>query len=231
MKFKKIVNNMALPQFFPVIHLLNDAQGMREAEKALEANADGVFFINHHGDDAMAIRVAAATKQLHPNWYVGINLLSSGPVRAFEAAIEAGLDAIWADSVGVTSEGLGGQAHELRKLRTVHPMVDIFAGVAFKYQPEDTNPKGTVYQLSDLGWIPCTSGAATGSAAAVEKVEELSNASSTGLGLASGVSLENVASYLGLVSHFFVASSISVDDYTLDFERMCVMAGRIHGKR
>lgn len=222
---------MPAPKFFPVIHLFNDTQGLREAEKAFDANADGVFFINHHGDDAMAIRVASAVKRARPTWYVGINLLSSTPVQAFEAAIDGGLDAIWADSVGVNSEGLNGQANELRNLHIVHPMVDIFAGVAFKYQPEDANPKGTVYQLSDLGWIPCTSGAATGSAAAVSKVEELSNASSTGLGLASGVSLENVASYLGLVSHFFVASSISVDDYTLDFEQMSVMAGRIHGRR
>lgn len=222
---------MPLPKFFPVIHLRDDAQGHREAEKAYDAGADGVFFIHHAGDDTMAVRVAQAVKIRYPEWYVGINLLASGPVAAFEQAITAGLNAIWADAVGVSSEGLTPVAHELRRLHLVHPFIDIFAGVAFKYQPTDPNPNGTIYQLSDLGWIPCTSGKATGSAAEVGKVEGLATASSTGLGLASGVTLDNVAQYLPHVSHFFVASSISEDDYTLDFERMSVMSGRIHGLR
>ena len=219
---------MPIPKFFPVIHLRDDAQGLHEAEKAFDAGADGVFFIHHSGGDTMAVRVAQLTKQAHPEWYVGINLLSSGPIVAFEKAIEAGLDAIWADSVGVTSEGLDANARELRALHVVHPFIDIFAGVAFKYQPLDPNPNGTIYQLSDLGWIPCTSGAATGKAAEVAKVVSLANASSMGLGLASGVTLDNVAEYRPHVTHFFVASSISEDDYTLDFERMSTMAGRIH---
>ena len=219
---------MPISKFFPVIHLLDDAQGRREADKAFDAGADGVFFIHHRGDDTMAVRVAQEVKKAYPQWYVGINLLASGAVVAFERSIEAGLDAIWADSVGVSSEGLTLVGHELRKLHLVHPFVDIFAGVAFKYQPEDLNPTGTVYQLSDLGWIPCTSGAATGSAASVEKVATLGNASSQGLGLASGVTLDNVLDYCEHVTHFFVATSISLDDYTLDFEAMSAMAGRIH---
>lgn len=222
---------MPTPKFFPVIHLRDDAQGAHEADKAHDAGADGVFFIHHAGDDAMAVRVAQATKQRYPQWYVGINLLASGAVVAFEQAIDAGLNAIWADSVGVTSEGLSPKARELRALHVVHPFIDIFAGVAFKYQPLDTNPNGTIYQLSDLGWIPCTSGAATGQAAEVAKVLGLANASSMGLGLASGVTLDNVAEYRPHVTHFFVASSISEDDYTLDFERTSAMAGRIHGPR
>ena len=219
---------MPICKFFPVIHLHDDVQGHREADKAFDAGADGVFFINHFSDDAMAVRLAEATKRNHPDWYVGINLLASGAVAAFEQAIAARLDAVWADAVGVNSQGLDTKAHALRRLHVVHPFIDIFAGVAFKYQPQDKNPAGTIYQLSDLGWIPCTSGAATGAAADIGKVETLGNASSTGLGLASGVTLENVNDYLPHVSHFFVASSIAEDDYTLDFERMRVMAARIH---
>lgn len=222
---------MPISKFFPVIHLRDDAQGADEAAKALDAGADGVFFIHHAGDDTMAVRVARRTKKQYSEWYVGINLLAAGPIVAFEQAIDAGLNAVWADSVGVTSEGLNGQARELLSLHVVHPFIDIFAGVAFKYQPKDSNPNGTVYQLSDLGWIPCTSGKATGSAAEASKVEALGNASSIGLALASGVTLDNVAEYLPHVSHFFVASSISQDDYTLDFERMSAMASRIHGAR
>lgn len=222
---------MPTPQFFPVIHLRDDAQGALEADKAFDAGADGVFFIHHASDDIMAVRVAKAAKLRYPDWYVGINLLASGPIVAFEQAIDAGLNAIWADSVGVSSEGLNEKARVLRGLHVVHPFIDIYAGVAFKYQPVDKNPNGTVYQLSDLGWIPCTSGKATGSAAEVDKVSGLANASSTGLGLASGVTLDNVSEFLPHVSHFFVASSISEDDYTLDFERTAAMAGLIHGPR
>lgn len=217
-----------MPKFFPVIHLCDDVQGTHEAGKAFDAGADGVFFIHHASDDAMVVRVASAAKQRYPDWYVGINLLSLGCIPAFEKAIDANLDAIWADSVGVTSEGLDARANALRALHTVHPFIDIFAGVAFKYQPHDQNPSKTVYSLSDLGWIPCTSGKATGSAAEIEKVSKLANASSIGLALASGVTLDNVEEYLPYVSHFFVASSISTDDYTLNFERMSIMAGNIH---
>lgn len=220
---------MPIPKFFPVIHLRDDAQGLYEADKSFDAGADGVFFIHHSGDDDMAVRVAQEVKRKYSDWYVGINLLAAGPIVAFERAIAAGLNAIWADSVGVSSNGLNEIAKELRNLYLVHPFVDIFAGVAFKYQPNDPDPNATVYHLSDLGWIPCTSGKATGSAADMDKVERLSNASSIGLGLASGVTLDNVNSYCPHVSHFFVASSISKDDYTLDFELMSAMAGRIHG--
>lgn len=221
-------NNMHAPKFFPVIHLRDDVQGHREADKAFDAGADGVFFINHFGDDAMAVRLATETKRKRNDWYVGINLLASGPVVAFEQAITARLDGVWADAVGVDSTGLNGKAQDLRQLHVRYPAIDIFAGVAFKYQAEDANPMGTVHQLNNLGWIPCTSGASTGTAAEVNKVANLGNVSSTGLGLASGVTLDNVADYLPYVSHFFIASSISHDDYTFDFECMSAMAGRIH---
>ena len=73
---------MPTSKFFPVIHLRDDLQGADEAHKAFDAGADGVFFIHHAGDDAMAVRVARAIKKRYPDWYVGINFLAGGPIAA-----------------------------------------------------------------------------------------------------------------------------------------------------
>lgn len=219
---------MSLSKFYPVIHLASMAQGISEAEKAFDAGADGTFFIHHGGDDALAVSVAEAMKKRHPSRYVGINLLASSAVSSFEKAIDFKLDAIWADSVGIDSDGMSKEALVLSKLHRTHPFIDIYAGVAFKYQPTDTNPTSTTYNISAESWVPTTSGARTGSPAALSKIQMLSAASSNGLGLASGVTLGNVDDYLPYVTHFFVASSIEFDAYTLDFEKMAAMAGKIH---
>lgn len=218
-----------ISKFFPVIHLSSISQGLREAHKAYDAGADGAFFIHHGGDDDMAVEVARLTQTQHPDWYTGINLLASGPCVAFERAIDAGLRAIWADNTGVSSSGLSPRAKVLSRLQRSHPFIDIYAGVAFKYQSVDPAPASTTYNICDEGWIPTTSGSATGTAANVTKIEMLAQASSTGLGLASGVSLENIDLFLPYVTHFFVASSIEMDAHTLDFEKMSALGSRIHG--
>mgnify|MGYP003552719058 FL=1 len=125
-------------------------------------------------------------------------------------------------------DSLGTQEQELVQACTRQP-IRVFAGVAFKYQPEDTQPEATCARLASLGLVPCTSGAATGVAADQEKITRLAKASGNGLALASGVALDNVVAYLPYVTHYLVASSISEDTYTLDFEKTAALAGKIHG--
>lgn len=195
-------------------------QGLVECDKALEAGADGVFFISHHGDDGLVVRTATHAKRQDPGAFVGINLLSSQPGQAYTEATQGRLDAIWVDS-------LREEGPSLAMLKT-NESVQIFAGVAFKYQPRDANPEATCHQLSAWGFVPCTSGAGTGVAADTGKIAQLAAASSTGLALASGIALDNVHTYRPYVTHYLVASSISEDDYTLDFEKTAALAGRIH---
>ena len=195
-------------------------QGFAECDKAMEAGADGVFFISHHGDDWLAVKTATYSKRQYPRSFVGINLLSSTPLVAHAEAAAYGLDAIWVDSLGTQEQALA-QA-------CLRQPVKVFAGVAFKYQPEDLNPEQTCAHLASLGFIPCTSGSGTGVAAAQDKIARLANASGNGLALASGVSLDNVGMYLPYATHYLVASSISEDTYTLDFEKTAALAGKIH---
>ena len=215
------IANMLSRFFYPVIHLKNMEQGLAECDKALEAGADGVFFISHHGDDWLTVKTATYSKRQYPQSFVGINLLSSTPLVAHAEAAAYGLDAIWVDSLGT-------QEQELVQACTRQP-IRVFAGVAFKYQPEETQPEATCARLASLGFVPCTSGTATGVAADQEKITRLAKASGNGLALASGVALDNVVAYLPYVTHYLVASSISEDTYTLDFEKTAALAGKIHG--
>ena len=215
-------------QFFPVIHLTDLEQGLREFEKAVDANADGVFFIDHHGKGSLCLDVAQSAKLQNPSFYVGVNLLSRNLTDNLYDVAMRGLDAIWFDHAGVSSDGFTEQGQALAKMHTVYSYIDIYAGVAFKYQKPESSPEKAVLYTCDEPWIPCTSGPGTGYAADTDKIELMSNASSNGLALASGVDLENVQAFLPFVTHFFVASSISVDEHTLDFEKMSALAGKIH---
>lgn len=210
----------AIPHYFhPVVHVDSIAHAVEQACKAQDAGAHGVWMIQHDGISLRALEAAGAMKSIAPDFYVGVNLLGEPLLQAAEKAMDAQVDGIWFDYVGISSKGPTEHGLALFELLQTAPM-DVFAGAAFKYQEEEPDPAGAARQISSLGWIPCTSGSATGQAANPGKTQLMRAASQTGLGLASGVDADNIALYLPYVTHFLVASSISENFTTLDFEKM-----------
>jgi predicted TIM-barrel enzyme len=85
-----------------------------------------------------------------------------------------------------------------------------FGGVAFKHQEQVSEPALAARLAQPHVDVVTTSGAATGVAAPLAKIAAMKAAlGDHPLGVASGVTPENVGQYLGLVDCFLVATGIS----------------------
>lgn len=205
---------------FPVIHYLNTDLAIEQAHIAKDAGADGVFLINHHGDDAVLGLVATRIKAEHPAFKVGINLLASPPMEAALMASRLGLDMVWADSMGVSSRGLTAEGSDLSQFAADHPEIELFASVAFKYQAPDLDPPAAARNAHAAGFIPTTSGDATGHAPDVFKVASMSAECAGRLAVASGMTPENIGEFAPLLSSVLVATGVSLDEHRFDYEKL-----------
>ena len=205
---------------FPVIHFLNSDLALEQASLAKDAAADGVFLINHHGDDDVLCEVATRIKSAHPDFKVGINLLTRRPMEAALRARSLGLDMVWADNMGVSSEGLTPEGADLSQFAADNPDICLFASVAFKYQPAEPEPPRAARKAQAAGFIPTTSGDVTGRAPDIFKVASMSVACGGDLAVASGMTPENIGEYAPLLSHVLVATGVSLDEHRFDYERL-----------
>jgi predicted TIM-barrel enzyme len=82
---------------------------------------------------------------------------------------------------------------------------------------------------ASMGFLPTTSGAATGQPADRNKLGAMRAALGSGpLGIASGVTPENVAAHRGLVTHILVSTGISNSFYTFDEESLRSLIEKAH---
>lgn len=204
----------------PVIHYLNSNLAIEQVAVARDCGADGVFLISHQGDDEDLVAVAARAKQMHPGLKIGINLLSQDAVRACEWAEGLELDMVWADDMGVDSKGGNTMAVELSAFAKENPHIHLFASVAFKYRPPEPNPALAAIHALNLGFIPTTSGGATGFAPDVRKISNMSAATGGCLAVASGMTPENVSNYVPFLSHILVSTGIGLDEYRIDPQKL-----------
>lgn len=207
-------------RIYPVVHYINTDCALEQARMAHEAGADGVFLINHHGDDEVLGHVATLIKAEHPGFKVGINLLASSAMDAALVATRLGLDMVWADSMGVSSSGLTGEGADLSQFAADHPEIELFASVAFKYQAAELDPQGAAKRALDAGFTPTTSGDATGHAPSLGKIASMSAACSGRLAIASGMTPENIAEYAPMLGAVLVATGVSLDEHRFDFEKL-----------
>lgn len=208
-------------QIYPVVHHLDSATTLDQARCAFEAGADGIFLISHAGDDVALGTLALAIKVANPAKRIGLNFLRQGPLAAARVAADLGIDMIWGDQCGVSSAGLSSDGVALQSFVNTHPSIEVFASIAFKYQPHYPNPGLAASNALAAGFLPVTSGFATGCAPAVDKIARISSATSARLGIASGMTPENVRHYAPFVSHILVSTGVSRDEHHLDFETLC----------
>lgn len=207
----------------PVIHHRDAATSRAQADLAFAAGADGVFLISHEEKDEDLYDPAQMIKASHPERKVGVNFLTMNAREAFAMTMLLRLDMAWLDAPGISSAGIDRRAHDLdRLLQRMGSTPQVFASVAFKYQPVDSDPPAAAVAAYRLGMVPTTSGDATGSSPAVEKIAAMRAAlpQAAPLAIASGMTPENVGDYLPYVSHILVATGVSRDEHHFDEDKL-----------
>ncbi len=209
---------------YPVVHHLDPGLTLEQARLALGSGADGVFLISHHdANDALDPLVATLAAEAG-RARVGVNYLGLGFAAAFDRARRVGAGLLWTDVPGITGRGAGEEAGYV-SAETARPDNETwtFASVAFKYQPHEPDPPAAALNAMRLGFIPTTSGHATGRAPFATKVHGMAKALGGGpLAVASGLATENLGDYAGSLTHCLVATSVCVggDEHRFDPVRL-----------
>ncbi len=221
-----------MTSIIPVIHYADDEQAMRNAARAFDAGCEGVLLIEMRGRDSLLPDVARAIKSRWEDRLVGVNMLGAEPERALEWSLDLGLDMTWTDEqLTHSSDGDADEARRVRTLLSRHPDHLFFCGVAFKHQRHEPDPVWAARAAVDLGFIPTTSGSATGVAAEVDRIAAIREGleADAPLGIASGITPENAASFSPFLSHILVATGVSSTFHEFDPLLLRKLVHAVHG--
>ena len=188
-----------MKRILPVIHLIDEKTLLKNIETCLESNIKNVFIINHITNYKDLLHKATLVKNTYPEMWIGINCLDLRPEYILNQDIQ--FDGLWID-----------QTLTLKDIENKKFNGEIFSGLNFKYQKQFYGDE--LNQAIDLikitSTIACTSGSGTGKEAPLEKIKNIKALlGDFPLALASGVSINNIESYLPYVDNFLVASSIT----------------------
>jgi hypothetical protein len=226
---------------FPVVHHRDLATTLANVELALMSEATGVFLINHGRQSPDLYHVVADVHAKFPRAWLGINCLDRTAAETLLTAPPF-VQGIWADVTGLRSEpgprdqvvfGATCEALGVRRARGSAWNVEFFGSVAFKCQADEPDPARVAFVAAKLGWTVTTSGPGTGQAADLAKIVAMSAAvrrsdvAGTRLALASGITPDNVSSYLAHVDDVLVATGISQDFHTFDAEKLKALVDRV----
>jgi hypothetical protein len=217
----------------PVLHVVDEAQALRNARIAREAHADGVFLINHGMPWSELLRIHDVVDRAFPDWWVGVNCLDLRPAEVF-ARISGRVAGVWVDDAGIR-EDLPEQtaaAALAQARRAAGKPALYFGGVAFKHQRPVVDVGRAARIAAGYVDIVTTSGPATGRAADPAKIAAMrASLAATPLAIASGITPENVGEYLPAADCFLVASGISRSFDELDPARVRALVDRVHAYR
>lgn len=204
-------------KIFPVVHYKDHQTALEEAAimDSFEG-VDGLFLISHTGEEEKVIASAMKIKLDYPHLKVGVNLLSADPNDVISRVASCGLDMAWFDDLGVTSKDIGIEAYSVSAYAKVAG-IDVFCGVAFKYQKPELQPDVAARAARSVDLIPTTSGPATGKAPAVEKIQKMAGGP---LAIASGMTPDNIATFAPYLTHVLVATGISKNFHQVDPEKL-----------
>ena len=215
----------------PVVHPIGRDEALASVEVAHAAGAKGVFVINQGMRDPELLELVREIWRRYPTLWVGVNLLGKRPAEALGYALDAcgRIDGIWSDNALVderaTEQPAAGEFVAARRARGWAGLY--FGGVAFKYQREvasDALGQAAVLAMSYMD-VACTSGPGTGKAAQLDKLIAMRQAMGPGgaIALASGVTAENVGTYLPYVDAFLVGTGIEARFGVLDAGKLTAL--------
>ena len=220
-----------MTNIYPVIHILDEEQVIRNVKIASEAKASGVFLINHNHDNSISaedlIRFSIMAKKLI-SW-VGINCLNLTALEAMKM-VPPEIDGLWTDDAfdqGWRSKEDAASVQDEKARRSWQGTY--FGGVAFKYQAPVSDVATAAAGASAYMDVVTTSGTATGKPPSLDKIKKMRQAMPPGsrLAIASGITPENIEQYLPYTTDFLVATGISNDFYNLDPEKLQDLLARI----
>jgi len=215
-------------QVFAVVHVRTAPQAEHNLRIAEETGCDGAFLISHGEVAPQTLWEIYFQMRRATHLSLGINQLAYPTSTCISQAYTLGkreglaVPMIWADNYKNThpDQSIPEVVKDFKD--RLHEGLVLFGGVAFKHQPEEGLRGDALAQEACLA-VPhvdvlTTSGIATGTAPAVEKVRIIREAIGphARLAVASGITPENVEEFLPYVDCFLVASGISKDFYTLD---------------
>ena len=203
------------PVLLPVVHPIGRDEALTAIRIAHDLGVPGVFLIDQGMHEREVLQLVREVRDLYPTLWIGMNLLSRAPADALITVLDACgfIDGIWSDNAGIDERG------------SEHPRAEAFVtarhaaswqglyfgGVAFKYQREIASAELGRAGTAAVPYMDviCTSGPGTGYAADVEKVRALrAGIGDHAMALASGVTPQNVRSYLPYVQAFLVGTGI-----------------------
>lgn len=220
-----------MKRVFPVIHAVTEEQVAQNAKIAADAGADGVFVINHGFAPAELVPLIDVALK-HIPW-VGANFLGLGPVSAMQLIADRA-QGLWTDNARIDDESED-QPHAQAVLDLRQERVwdgEYFGGVAFKYQQQPKSVYQAALKAASYMDVVCTSGPGTGQAAHLDKIRSMREAlddwmCKARLGIASGVTPDNVENYLPYVDDYLVATGISQDFHNLDLKLTTKLVERV----
>jgi len=219
---------------FPVIHVIDSGQTERNIALALKAGCPGVFLINHDFDVPEFLPILHAARAAYRDTWIGVNFLAvtgkhAFPILADLQKDETRIDAYWADDARIDERRSSDDQQEADEIEAVKHKCGwdglYFGGTAFKKQ-RDVAPADyakSAHLACNFMDVVMTSGVATGRAADMAKIETFRKAcGDTPLGLASGVTPENIADYGQFVDVVLVSTGINRDGdfYNIDPARL-----------
>lgn len=203
-------------EIIPVIHMLDEEQVILNVCTCISEGIKKVFLINHNLETSRLLDTAQKVKTTYPELWVGVNLLGVPTEQVIKTTFTY-IDAIWVDDglLNLPIEKIE-EAYALRKFKGM-----LFGGLAFKYQKQPVDLKESCERAIRFIDVPTTSGVGTGKPANKSKIEEIRNLiGNKPLALASGVDIDNISDYVGLVDYYLVASSITGQGELIDEEKL-----------
>lgn len=216
------------PLVTPVIHVLDVAQAVRNIDITFASGCPGAFLINHDFDLVTFLPILKEIRSKRPDFWLGVNFLAQPGQVAFPilaALSREGYEfqAYWADDARIDERlGVQTEAEDIARIRDASGWSGLYiGGVAFKKQRPVSPEKYVLAAQAAKSFMDviCTSGEATGVAIDLAKVRQFRKAlGDVPLGLASGVTPDNVTEYVGLVDLVLVATGINIsgDFYNID---------------
>lgn len=221
----------------PVIHCRGLDQVKENASIAYVNGADGVFLINHMMSVDELLATYESLRAVYPpgQLWMGLNMLGITAESAM-SLVPLSADGLWTDNACISENAqdpaaLARHIWERKKARDYKGLY--YGGFDFKGQQRVTNLVAMARIATTVMDVVTTSGPATGVAADTDKITTIRKTiNSHPLGLASGVTPQNVRSYLPQVNAFLVSTGISYPNSD-DFHPGLVksLAGAIHSYR
>lgn len=209
-------------KFYAVIHVEDELQVMRNITRAVQAEADGVFLINHKISAEDLISLATIVPREFPDLWMGVNRLGHKWSRIFEG-LPKEVRGVWADNGHIEPDVLESEARTIQ-VRGMRWGGRYFGGVAFKTQRQVSDEEAARLARWAVTYVDVitTSGPATGSPPALSKIQAMRAAipPMKELAIASGITPENVGPFLPYVNYLLVATGVSDSFSELSLSRM-----------